>query len=331
MDTRGYARFMPTRAVSSIEVEGRRLEVSNLDKVLFPADGFTKGEMIRYYAAIAPVLVPHLRNRPVTLKRYPDGIEGEAFYEKRCPRHRPRWMPTVTVPSKRSGTITYCTVNDTAALLWLANLGAIELHPLLGRDPRVDEPTSIVFDLDPGAPADIFSAGDVALEVRDLLARAGLSPLVKVSGSKGLHVAAPMNGTSFNETKEFAHALATALEKRQPLRIVSSMRKELRSGKVLIDWSQNDATKTTVAVYSLRARSGPTVSAPITWSELEHALEDRDPTKLRFRPEEVLERVRHAGDLFAPLIPEGSDAGPSKYDENDEMERIWPVQSGPDH
>lgn len=289
---------MPQRTVTSVAVDGHRLELTNLDKVLFPADGFTKGDMLAYYTAVAPVLLPHLAGRPITLKRYPDGIDAQFFYEKRCPRHRPEWLPTITVRSKRSGAITFCTVSSVAHLVWLANLGAIELHPLLSRVPMLDEPTSIVFDLDPGPPAGVLQAGMVALEVRDLLLNAGFTPVVKVSGSKGVHVAARVSGHDFDDTKRFARALATAMESREPARVVSSMRKDRRGGKVLVDWSQNDVSKTTVVAYSLRARPGPTVATPVAWAELEAAIDAREPGRLRFGPDEVLERVARLGDLY---------------------------------
>lgn len=306
----GYTLGMPQRTVTPVHVDGRRLELSNLGKLLVPGTNFTKGALIAYYADVAPVLLPHLQGRPITLKRFPDGIDGTAFYEKRCPGHRPPWLPTVAVRSERSGTIDYCSVRDAATLVWLANLGTIELHPSLARSPRLDQPTTVVFDLDPGPPAGVLEAATVAFSVRDALVATGLSPHVKVSGSKGVHVAARIDDTDFAATKAFARAVATTLESREPDRVVSSMRKDRRGGKVLIDWSQNDASKTTVAAYSLRARAGPTVSAPVTWAELEAAVAAEAPDRLRFGPDDVRRRIEQLGDLHAALLAAPGKGGP---------------------
>lgn len=293
-----------------VDVDGRELRLRNLDKLMYARPRFTKGDVVDYYSDLAPVLVPHLRGRPLTLKRWPDGIDGHFFYEKQCPQHRPDWVHTLDIPSERSGVIHYCTVDDAATLVWLANLATLELHPLLQRAPAFDRPTALVFDLDPGPPAGVLDAGRVAIVLRELLDAQGYTPLVKTSGGKGIHVLAPLDGTqTFDDTKAFAHAAAQALERVDGEHVVSSMRKELRHGKVLVDWSQNDEHKSTVAPYSLRARPGPTVSTPIEWEELLHALEHDDATSLTFRPSQVLERVNSLGDLHAALLDGTSTSG----------------------
>src|SRR4051812_37134099 len=226
-------------AEQHVEIAGRDVRLRNLDKVMYPKSRFTKGDVVDYYRQLAPVLVPHLRRRPITLKRWPDGISGQFFYEKQCPRHRPEWVDTVDMPSERSGIIHYCTVDDDATLVWLANLATLELHPLLMRAPAVDHPTALVFDLDPGPPAGVVDAARVALLLRSVLDDQGYAPLVKTSGGKGIHVLAPVDATaSFDDTKSFARAVAQALEQHESANVVSSMRKELRKGKVLVDWSQ---------------------------------------------------------------------------------------------
>lgn len=286
--------------VTEVEVDRRLLRLTNLDKVLYPTERFTKGQVIDYYAHIAPALLTHLARRPLTLKRFPDGVSDDFFYEKQCPRHRPSWVPIIEVPSERSGTIRYCTVDDLPTLMWLANLATLELHPLLSRAPALDQPTAIVFDLDPGPPASILEAAKVALVLRRRLEPMGMEPLVKTSGGKGLHVMVPLRGeASFDTTKDFARAMAQELELDRPDEVVSSMRKELRRGKVLVDWSQNDRHKTTVAAYSLRAGSRPTVSTPITWDELQASLDSGDPRRFVFGPRDVLRRLERVGDLHA--------------------------------
>jgi bifunctional non-homologous end joining protein LigD len=295
----------PRPAATQIEVEGRRLSLSNLDKVLYPATGFTKGEVIDYYARIAPVLVPHLEGRPLTLKRYPDGVDGEFFYEKNCPGHRPEWVTTAPAWSDHSRrTIEFCVVDGVATLIWLANLAALELHPSLSRAEKLDRPSLVVFDLDPGPPAGMVECCRVALLVRELLDGIGLRSFPKTSGSKGLQVYAPLNGdVTYDHTKPFALAIAQYLERAHPDLVVSNMAKALRTGKVLVDWSQNDESKTTIGVYSLRARERPTVSAPVGWEEVEQA----DPQRLRFEARDVLERVEREGDLFAPVLELGQE------------------------
>lgn len=281
-----------------VEVAGRTLKLSNLDKVLWPATGFTKGDMIDFYARIAPVLLPHITGRPLTLKRYPNGVGATSFFEKNCPSHRPEWVPTITM-----GDVAYCSIDEPAALVWLANLAAIELHPTLAGAPDLERPRSVVFDLDPGAPADVVTCARVALLLRDALDRLGLRGWVKTSGSKGLQLYVPTNGpVDYERTRGFAFALARLLESAHPDLVVTSQEKRLRPGKVLIDWSQNTASKTTVAVYSLRARDEPTVSTPLRWPEVEEADREAKGDRLRFEAADTLERVARDGDLMAPVL-----------------------------
>jgi len=282
-----------------VEVEGRRLSLSNLDKVMYPEVGFTKGQVIDYYTRIAPVLLPHLRDRPLTLKRYPNGVEGQHFYEKQCPSHRPDWVRSEPVVL-RSKTIHFCVCDDLPTIVWLANLADLELHPSLPKVPEVERPTVMAFDLDPGPPAGIPECCEVALILRDALGRIGLESFAKTSGSKGIQVYVPLNVDDVDYdhgTKRLSQALARHLEGEHPKLIVSTQKKERRKGKVLIDWSQNDEHKTTVSVYSLRARDRPTVSTPLDWDEVEAA----DPAELVFEAADVLERARERGDLFAPV------------------------------
>ena len=271
---------------------------------MYPRTGFTKGDLIDYYAAVAPVLLPHLAGRPLTLKRYPDGVEGEYFYEKRCPAHRPDWVRTAPIESERGrGTIEYCLVEDLPTLIWAANLATIELHPSLSRAARMDGPTAIVFDLDPGAPAGLKACCRVAMWIKEMFDMFGLSTFVKTSGAKGLQVYVPLNTpVGYEQTKPFARAVAELLEKRHPRQVLSRMAKDLRPGKVLIDWSQNDEHKTTVSVYSPRAREHPTISTPLAWEEVEQAVRRRREPSLSAEPRELLERVERNGDLFEPLL-----------------------------
>jgi bifunctional non-homologous end joining protein LigD len=277
-----------------VDVQGHRLSLSNLDKVLYPAVGFTKGQVIDYYTRVAPYVLPHLRDRPLTLKRYPNGVEGQYFYEKRCPSHAPEWVRREEVQG-----ITYCVCDDLPTLVWLANLADLELHPSLSQVDEILRPTVMAFDLDPGAGAGLPECSEVAFILRDALTRLGLESFAKTSGSKGIQVYVPLNVEAVdydNGTKALSKALARHLEAQHPKLIVSQQKKELRKGKVLIDWSQNDEHKTTVGVYSLRARERPTVSTPVTWEELE------DPEGLAFEAADVLERVEQHGDLFAPVV-----------------------------
>jgi len=287
-----------------IVVGGKTLAVSNLAKVLYPKAGFTKGQVIDYYIRISPVLLPHLRNRPITLKRYPDGVEGFFFYEKQCPSHRPAWVKTTEVPSRRdAGKIDYCMINELPALVWAVNLADLELHTFLHRAPAIDRPTALAFDLDPGEPANIVLCCRVGLWLQAILEALGLQCFAKTSGSKGLQLFAPLNtATTHEKTKAFARALAERLEREHPEQVVSRMRKALRKGKVLIDWSQNDEHKTTITVYSLRARERPMVSTPVSWQEVNAAVESRDPHSLSFDSDVVLKRVEKQGDLFAPVL-----------------------------
>ena len=262
---------------------------------MYPAVGFTKGELIDYYTRVAPAVLPHLRGRPLTLKRYPNGVEQGYFYEKNCPSHRPHWVATSHI-----GDIDYCLCEDLPTLVWAANLADLELHPSLSLAEAIERPTAMAFDLDPGPPAGLMECRQVALWLRETLGQIGLECFPKTSGSKGLQVYVPLNvdGVSYDDTKPLSHALARHLEGEHPELVVSSQKKELRRGKVLIDWSQNDEHKTTVSVYSLRARERPTVSTPLDWRELQSAA---GPDDLTFEADDVLERVEEQGDLFAPV------------------------------
>jgi bifunctional non-homologous end joining protein LigD len=287
-----------------IEIEGRTLKVTNSDKVLYPATGFTKTDLIAYYAGVAAVLLPHLHNRPLTLKRYPQGVDSEYFYEKRSPKHRPEWVQTVEVTSGRQGVIPYTLCQDLATLVWLANLADIELHPSLSLAGAPSCPTTLAFDLDPGPPASIVECCAVAVELNEMFEQLGLSAFAKTSGSKGLQVYVPLNDPSvtYEQTKPLAHAVASLFEERRPELVVSAMAKDKRGGKVLIDWSQNDEHKTTVNVYSLRATERPGVSTPLDWSEVTACAESADPQPLAFTPEQLLTRVAERGDLFAKIL-----------------------------
>jgi bifunctional non-homologous end joining protein LigD len=283
----------------TVDVAGRELSLSNLDKVMYPATGFTKGQVIDYYTRIAPVVLPHLRDRPLTLKRYPNGVEQGHFYEKQCPSHRPEWVRSEPVELS-SKTIDFCVCDDLPTLVWLANLADLELHPSLSKVPDVERPTVMAFDLDPGEGSGLAECCEVAVILRDALRQLGLECFPKTSGSKGIQVYVPLNVDDVDYdhgTKLISNALARHLEAAHPKLIVSSQRKELRKNKVLIDWSQNDEHKTTVGVYSLRARERPTVSTPLAWDEVEAG----DPEALVFEADDVLERVDEHGDLFAPV------------------------------
>jgi bifunctional non-homologous end joining protein LigD len=288
---------------SQLEVGGVKLEVSNLEKVFYPKTGFTKGQVIDFYIKISPYLLPHLKNRPISLKRYPDGVEGFFFYEKQCPPHRPDWVKTTDVPRKDGSVINYCVMNDLPALVWAANLADLELHTFLHRAPAIERPLALAFDLDPGPPADIVQCCQVGLWLRDMFVHLKLKCFPKTSGSKGLQVYVPLNTpATYEKTKAFAHAVAQSLEKEFPKVVVSKMQKNLRGGKVLVDWSQNDPSKTTVCVYSLRAKEHPTVSTPVTWEEVAGALKKKNAKLLTFESAEVLKRVEKLGDLFAPVL-----------------------------
>jgi len=293
----------PSVRGDQLEVDGRTIKVSNRDKVLYPRAGFTKGDVIDYYLRAAPVLLPHLQGRPLTLKRYPDGVESQHFYEKQCPSHRPDWVATVSVPSRGRGHIDYCLANDAATLAWLGNLADLELHTSLSRAEAIDRPTTMVFDLDPGPGADVLDCAEVALWLHGTFEQLGLRTFVKTSGSKGLHAQVPLNtDVTYDQTKPFARAVAELMEKTHPERVVSRMTKSLRAGRVLVDWSQNDEHKTTVCAYSLRARERPTVSTPVEWDELEAALDAGDPRALTFEAGAVLDRVADRGDPLADAV-----------------------------
>ena len=302
-----------------VEVDGRELKLTNLDKVLYPKTGFTKGEAIDYYANVAPAILPHLRGRALTLRRFPEGVDDAeaAFFEKRCPKHRPEWVKTAAVEAgPHAGVIDFCVCEDRPTLVWMAQLASIELHPSLSLADEPDRPTVLAFDLDPGPPADVVDCCRVALRLRELFDHFGLQCLPKTSGSKGLQVYLPLNdpkvtyeaegtegeGTEGEGTKPFARAIAQLLEKQTPDLVVSKMKKAERKGKVFVDWSQNHRRKTTIAVYSLRARERPTVSTPLTWEEVEAAVKREDPDSLAFEAKDVLKRVDAHGDLFAPAL-----------------------------
>ena len=288
---------MAAKAVR-VQVEGHELRLSNLDKVLYPATGFTKGQVIDYYTRAAPVLLPHLRGRALTLKRYPNGVDEGHFYEKQKPSHAPGWVQSE--PIEAGGrVIDFVLCEDLPTLVWLANLADLELHPSLALAKDPDTPTVLAFDLDPGPPAGLTECCEVAILLRDTLSQLGLDSYPKTSGSKGMQLYVPLNAaTSYDETKPFANGLARLLEKQHPKLIVSAMKKELRHGKVFIDWSQNDRHKTTVGVYSLRARERPTVSTPLAWPEVEAG----DADALVFESGELLERVEELGDPFEPVL-----------------------------
>jgi bifunctional non-homologous end joining protein LigD len=289
---------VPAPKRQEVQIDGRTLSLSNLDKVLYPAAGFAKGHVIDYYTRVSPVLLPHLRGRPLTLKRYPNGVDAPHFYEKQCPSHAPEWVQTA-----RIGDINFCLAGDLPTLVWLANLADLELHTSLARARAYDSPTVIAFDLDPGPPATIVECADVALELRMAFAHLQMEAFPKTSGSKGMQVYVPLNTpSSYEVTRPFARGLAELLQRRRPDLVVAEMKKSLRSGKVFVDWSQNTSFKTTVNVYSLRAMAQPTVSTPLRWEEVEAVTESRDPDDLVFTSADVLERVAEHGDLFAPVV-----------------------------
>jgi bifunctional non-homologous end joining protein LigD len=297
------------KAKSRLVVGDRELTVSNLTKVLYPAVGFTKGQLIDAYADLAEVLLPHLRGRPVTLKRYPDGVEGKFFYEKRSPKHRPDWVATARIYSESHKVeIDYTLLEDLPSLVWSANLANIELHTSLARVDDLDRPDSLVFDLDPGAPADVIDCARIALRLQAFFTQLGLDSYVKTSGSKGLHLHVPLNGTAtFAESRPFAKAVAETFEARFPDEVVSRQTKSRRQGRVLIDWSQNDPHKTTASVYTLRAKDRPTASTPLEWDEVEAAAESGDATAFVFTIDDLRARIAAKGDLHAPLLNQKQD------------------------
>ena len=289
---------------SVVDIQGRSLKLGNLDKVMYPETGFAKSQVIDYYVRVAPALLPHLHDRPLTMKRYPNGVTGMFFYEKNCPKHAPEWIQTAKVWSGGNNRFMYyCMMQDLPSLVWAANLADIELHTSLSLCHDVMQPTMIVFDLDPGPPANIVQCSEVGLWVRDLFAHFGLQSFPKTSGSKGLQIYTPLNtSVTYDETKSFARAIARLLEREHPKKVVSDMKKALRVNKIFVDWSQNDDHKTTICVYSLRAKETPTASTPVTWDEVATCLKKGDPNLLRFESDKVLARVDKHGDLFEPVV-----------------------------
>jgi bifunctional non-homologous end joining protein LigD len=294
---------MPNNTI--VKIDNVNLTLSNLDKVFYTGTNFTKAQVIDYYVRIAPILLPHLTGRPLTLKRYPNGAGAKFFYQKECPAFRPNWLSTVPVWSEsKKKSIHFCLAQDLPSLIWAVNLAAIELHTSLSKSEDILRPTMLVFDLDPGHPATIVHCAEVALTLQNFLTERKIQSFPKTSGSKGLQVYIPLNTqtATYTRTKEFAHTVAQLLEQHKPSLVVSKMKKILRKGKVFIDWSQNDNHKTTVCVYSLRAKKSPTVSTPVSWAEVETAYQQQDPTLLSFTTNQVLDRVQKMGDLFAPVL-----------------------------
>jgi bifunctional non-homologous end joining protein LigD len=288
---------------AELEVEGTKVRVSNLGKVFYPKTGFTKGDVIDYYIQISQFLLPHLKDRPITLKRYPNGVEGEFFYEKQCPVSRPKWVKTTKVPRSDGSDIHYCVINDLPALVWAANMADLELHTFLHKAPRIQQPTAIAFDLDPGPPADILTCCEVALQLRDVFNSLKLKSFPKTSGSKGMQIYIPLNTkVTYEQTKDFAREVAFFMERQFPTLVVSKMQKVLRAGKVFMDWSQNHDTKTTVNVYSLRAKETPGVSTPLDWDEVATARKKKKASLLHFEAGDALKRASKMGDLFSEVL-----------------------------
>ena len=295
---------MAARTEVQVAVEGRRLVLSNLEKVMYPEVGFTKAQVIDYYTRISPVLLPHLKGRPLTLKRYPNGVDGQFFYEKNCPDHRPKWVKTAAVWSEsNSKDINYCLAQDLPTLVWAANLADLEMHTPMALARSIDKPTMVVFDLDPGPPADIVTCCRVGLLLRDHFDDLGLASYPKTSGSKGLQVHVPLKTpTTYDVTTPWSKRIAEQMEHDHRDLVVSKQKKELRKGKVLVDWNQNVDSKTTVCVYSLRARALPTVSTPVTWDEVEGCAESGRAADIVFQTDDVLARVEEYGDLFVDVL-----------------------------
>jgi len=287
-----------------VDIAGKRLSLSNLEKELYPAHGFTKAHVLEYYTRIAEFILPHLKDRALTLKRYPEGVEKDFFFEKRCPSHRPAWVKTAELSLDDGEPMTVCLVDDLETLMWVENLASLELHVPLARAGSPDTPDSMVFDLDPGDGADILDCARVALILRDLFSPLRLASYVKTSGRKGLHVYVPLNRreATFEETKTFSRAVALILQKNYPDLVTAKMAKGERKGKVFINWSQNDASKTMICVYSLRAREKPIVSFPLTWEELERLAERGDPGKFHIPHDEAVRRAEKSGDLFQEVL-----------------------------
>ena len=294
------------RRDQEVTVGNRRLKVTNLDKVLYPKTRTTKAQVIDYYARVADVILPHLKGRPLTLRRFPEGVgnPGASFFEKNCPKHRPEWVKTTPIyVDRRAGEIDFCLCENHPTLIWMAQLAALELHPSLSKAKRMEQPTVLAFDLDPGPPASLVQCCQVALRVRELFGAFGLEGFPKVSGGKGLQVYFPLNTrVTYEETSPFAKAVAQLLEKQTPKDVVSKMAKVDRRGKVFVDWSQNHQKKTTIAVYSLRARDRPTASIPLHWREVERAAKRDDAENLRFEIPDAVKRIEKEGDLFEPVL-----------------------------
>jgi bifunctional non-homologous end joining protein LigD len=287
---------------TQLNVEGVEVKVSNLNKIFYPKTGFTKGQMIDYYIRVSDYLLPHLQNRPITLKRYPNGVDGLFFYEKQCPAGAPKWVKTTRV-AKSGGEIDYCLINNLPTLVWASNLANLELHTFLHKAGAIQRPTALAFDLDPGPPADILACCQVALQLKATFDSLKLKSFPKTSGSKGMQIYVPLNTpVTYEKTKAFAHELAQLMEQQFPNLVVSRMEKALRKGKVFMDWSQNDDKKTTVNVYSLRAKERAAVATPITWKEVETAVKRKNAATLTFDAPSVLKRVEKLGDLFAPVL-----------------------------
>lgn len=287
-----------------VEMAGKRLPLSNLEKDLYPSYGFTKARILEYYRMIAPFMLLHLKDRALTLKRYPKGVESDFFFEKRCPGHRPSWVKTAEIAQDHGELLRFCVINDLETLLWVGNLASLELHVPLARAGSPRTPDSMVFDLDPGEPADILACARVAMILQDLLFRMGLVSYVKTSGQKGLHVLVPLNrkDTTFEDTKIFSKAVAGIMQKHYPGLVTSKMAKQERIGRVFINWSQNDASKTMICVYSLRAREKPFVSFPLEWGELEELAGQSDPEKFQITHSEAVRRTAEKGDLFRDML-----------------------------
>ena len=287
-----------------LEIDGKEVKISRTDKVYYPQTGFTKGEVLKYYIDIAPAMLPHLHDRPLSSKRYPDGVEGLSFFEKNCPAHRPDWIETTAVWSdQKKADTNYCVINDLAALIWSANLGVLEFHTSLSKKTKIDSPTAMVYDLDPGEGTTIVECCQVALWVREALEGAGFECFAKTSGSKGLQLYVPLNSNAhYDQTKALAHELALELERQHPDKVVSKMAKVLRTNKVFIDWSQNDEHKTTVCVYSTRAKPTESASTPVKWDEVRAALKKNSPELLKFTPAQVVKRFQKFGDLFERVL-----------------------------
>ncbi|TAL23432.1 MAG: ATP-dependent DNA ligase [Nitrospirae bacterium] len=287
-----------------VEIAGKRLSLSNLEKDLYPSYGFTKAHILEYYRRIAPFILPHLKDRALTLKRYPDGVEKEYFFEKRCPSHRPDWVKTAELRHNEGEKMKVCLINNLEMLIWVENLASLELHVPLARTGSPETPDSMVFDLDPGDGADILDCAKVAFILRDLLSKLKLMSYVKTSGKKGLHVYVPLNRkeTTFEDTKKFSKVVAEVMQKNYPDLVTAKMAKEYRKAKVFINWAQNDSKKTMVCVYSLRAREKPIVSCPLEWKELERLAGQGAPEKLQVLHSEAVSRAEKQGDLFRALL-----------------------------